>query len=235
MGTTPQGIDTEERRKAARNRERLAKETEHIQGQKNWSTAGKQAQLARARVKTIDQNTQLAAGDTARVTGGRDEIFRCLFGHTRPDDSRIISVRDAADRAARIKTPDDAAKLMNRAELHGDTVLLQALARECAGRRSPVEPAWDGLFKTWAAQQPGGAEALDQLAIIDDELHDIGHKLLREHAFGVGPPPVELQGLSIGDLRRLATHADNPEGEITPNHAEQVGKHLSSMVRGMME
>jgi hypothetical protein len=208
VSTTPQGIDTEERRKAARNRERLAKETEHIQGQKNWSAVGKQAQLARAVVKAIDQNTQLGGADTGRVTGGDAEIRRGLFGHTRPDDSRIISIRDAADRAGRVKTPEEAAKLMNRAELHGDTVLLQALAWECAERRSPVEPAWDGLFKTWAAQQPGGTEALDQLAIIDDELHDVGHRLLREHAFGVGPLPAELRGLSIGDLRRLAAQAD---------------------------
>jgi hypothetical protein len=208
LGTTPEGIDTEERRKAARNRERLAKETGHIQGQKNWNAVGKQAQLARAVVKAIDQNTQLGGADIGRVTGGEAGIKRGLFGHTRPDDSRIISIRDAADRAGRVKTPEEAAKLMNRAELHGDTVLLQALAWECAERRNPVEPAWDVLFKTWAAQQPGGTEALDQLAIIDDELHDVGHRLLREHAFGVGPLPAELQGLSIGDLRRLAAQAD---------------------------
>jgi hypothetical protein len=235
VGTTPEGIDTEERRKAARNRERLAKETGHIKGQKNWSAAGKKAQLARARVKAYDQNTQLDADDAACLTGGRAGIIRGLFGHTRPNDSRIISVRDAADRAARVKTPDDAAKLMNRAELHGDTVLLQALARECAERRSPVEPAWDGLFKTWAAQQPGGTEALDQLAIIDDELHDVGHRILREHAFGVGPLPAELHGLSISDLRRLATQADNPESEIPPSHAEQIGQHLAKFVHAEIE
>jgi uncharacterized protein (DUF2267 family) len=205
-GTTPGRINTEQRAKADRIRDRLAKEIGDIQAQKNLTTEGKQARLAKAVLKAQADLTQLRTAEAEDVTNRRDQIIQGLFGHTRPDDTRIISVRDAADRAARIKTPDECAALMNRAALHNDEVLLRALARECAERRSPVAPAYSTLFEQWADQQTGGPEALEELATISDETSDAGHRLNRERAFSVGMLPDEIRG--IGDLKALAAQAD---------------------------
>jgi uncharacterized protein (DUF2267 family) len=232
VGSTPQGIVTPERGKADKVRARYNAEVEQIRGQRNLSDAGRRARLAQAVVKARADLDRLRAEEADRVAGRRDQIIHEFFGHNRPNDSRIISIRDAADRAGRVKTPDDAADLMNRAEQSGDDVLLRALARECAGRRSPLEPEWHNLFQTWVRQQPGGPEALDELAIIGDETTDSGHRLHRERAFGLPQLPREIAG--IGNLKVLADQADSI-AELPPSRGEQVGKHLSGMVLGTME
>jgi hypothetical protein len=231
-GSTPGRIDTEQRAKADKVRARLAKEIERIQAQKNLTREGKQARLAQAVVNAQNQLAELRAAEAHDVSDRRDQIIKRLFGHTKPDDTRIISIRDAADRASRIKSAEEAAKLMNRAELNGDTVLLRALARECATRRSPAEPAYNTLFEQWAEQQCGGPEALEELAVIGDETGDAGHRLNRERAFSVGLLPDEIRG--VGNIKALAAHADTIP-ELPPTRAEQVGKHLSGFVHAEMD
>ncbi len=208
MGTTPQGIDTEERAKADRVRARLAKETEHIQAQNNLDREGQRARLAAARLKAKTDLKRLGATEADHVDSRRAQRIREFFGYTRPDDNRIVSIRDASDRATRIETPDDAAKLMNSADQTGDTVLLRALAQECAQRSNPLESGWGVLFHTWAQQQPGGAEALAELNLIGEETTDTGSRLMRERAFGLPPKPPELAGASDSQLRALAAQAD---------------------------
>lgn len=209
-GTTPRaGINPEQRVETDRIRARLGKEVERIRAQKNLTREGKAAQLARAVDQAQDKLTELGTGETEDLLASDARITSDFFGHYRPDPTQIISIRDAADRAARIKNAEECAKLMNRAELHGDTVLLRALAQECAQRRTPMEPAYGTLFEQWAEQQPGGPEALEQLAGINHELHDTGARLLRERAFSVGPLPEELRG--VGNLKALAQQADANE------------------------
>ncbi|MBV9032139.1 MAG: hypothetical protein JO176_02835 [Acidimicrobiia bacterium] len=152
-----------------------------------------------------------------------------MFGHVLPGDSKIISIRDAADRASRVSNPDEAATLMNLAEMNGDEVLLKALARECAERANPLEPGYGALFTQWASNQPGGSETLDEMAMIIHEFSDPGARLVRESVFSVGPLPGHLRGIS--DLRALAAEADDTSGVLPPTSAQKTGDHLSAFVR----
>ncbi len=205
MGGTPRGIDTEERAKAGRVRTRLAKEIEHIQSRRNLSSEGKRAQLAKVVVQARDELVRLRDAESARVAARRDELTRGLFGATRPDDSRVISLRDAADRASRVSSSEEAARLMNAAELNGDTVLLRVLAQECFQRSgNPLDPGWRNLFDQWAQQQPGGDGIVEELGVIADELNDTGHRLAREEAFGIPALPGELSGVNLRAHAALA-------------------------------
>jgi hypothetical protein len=225
VGTTP--IVTPERGRADKVRARYNAEVEQIRGQRNLSDDGRRARLAEAVVKARADLDRLRAEEADRVTSRRDQIVRDFFGHVRPSDNRIISIRDAETRAVQVKTPDEAAALMNRAEQNGDDVLLRALARECAQRRNPLETAWHNLFQTWAAQQPGGPEALDELTLIGEETTDTGHRILRERAFGLPALPKEIAG--IGNLKTLANQADNIP-ELPPTRGEQIGQHLAKFI-----
>jgi hypothetical protein len=228
----PRTIDTPERAKADRIRSRYNAEIEQIRGQRNLSDAGRRARLAQAVIRAKADLDQLRAAESDRVTSRRDQIVRDFFGHVRPNDARIISIRDAETRAAQVKTPDEAAALMNDAEQNGDDVLLRALAKKCVRRRNSLEPDWNNLFETWAAQQPGGPEALDELTLIGDETADTGHRILREHAFGLPALPKEIAG--IGNLKTLADQADNIP-ELPPSRGEQIGQHLAKFTHATIE
>lgn len=207
--TAPRGIDTPERVKANKIRERLAKEIEHIDHQRNLTPQGRRARHAKAVVTAQDQLSQLRAQEAQRITDRRDELTKDLFGAVRPNDSRVISLRDAADRASRVTTAKEAERLMNLAEMSGDKVLLQALARECAQRSNPLEPAYGVLFQQWANEQPVGADTVDELSVIADEMSDTGHRLMRDRAFSITALPGDIRG--IGDLRALAAEADDDQ------------------------
>ncbi|HET9255487.1 MAG TPA: hypothetical protein VFO16_09825 [Pseudonocardiaceae bacterium] len=229
---TPGRIDTEERRKADRVRQRLAKEVTAIQGQRNLTREGKRSRLAAAVVKAQAELGELRAAEAQRVTARREQCERELFGHVQPDDTRVISIRDAADRAAQIKDPEQMAAWMERVKDH-DEVLLQAFARECYTRRNAAEPVWQRLVETWV-RQTGRADAAEELGIIRDETSDSGHRLTREAAFSVGLLPAEIHGVSNSQLRSLADQADQIE-ELPPSRAEQVGQRLAGMVHTEIE
>ncbi|MEO7196003.1 MAG: hypothetical protein ABIZ05_14505 [Pseudonocardiaceae bacterium] len=222
--TTPRSIDTPERNKAARIRDRLAKEIEHVDRRRDLSPAGRRARHAQAIVKAQDELSQLRADEAQRVADRRAELTKNLFGAVRPDDARIISIRDAADRSSRVADAKEAERLMNLAEMSGDEVLLQALARECAQRSNPVEPDYGVLFQQWANEQPAGADTVDELSVIADEMSDTGHRLMRERAFAVTLPD-DIRG--IGNLRALAAEADDSDSAPT---AQNSG---NTSVRGM--
>jgi hypothetical protein len=215
-------ITTSERDKAERIKNRVAKEIERIEAQRNLTAAGRQARLARAVVKAQDELTELRTAESQRVIGRRDELIRELFGNVSTTDSRIISIRDAQDRASRVTDAEEAARLMNLAEQNGDTVLLRALAQECAGRSGdPLNPTWGNLFTQWAQLQTDGADIVGELGLIGDELTDGEHRIRRDQAFSVTAVPDDLRGL--GNLRSIAARADEEDGVLPPTLGQQAG------------
>ncbi|MGH3548922.1 MAG: hypothetical protein ACRDQU_12590, partial [Pseudonocardiaceae bacterium] len=151
----------------------------------------------------------------------------------RPDDARVISLRDAADRASRITSSDEAERLMNVADQNGDHVLVKALARECAQRANPLaETGYSVLFHQWVAQQPGGADTVSELGVIADEQssHNLGHRMSREQAFSTGAVmPADLRG--IGNLRALAAEADAEDAPAAPADSGAGSAALRGMAR----
>jgi hypothetical protein len=225
--TTPRGIDTPERDRVKKIRDRALGQYQKVRTQKNLTDTGRRARLAAAWRAANAEAQQLLDDERRRLTKRAERIMRDKFGHVSPNDARIISIRDAADRAARVEGPKEAAELMNRAELNGDDVLLTALARECMRRRNPLEPDYWGLFTTWMRQQPDGAEVLEELTTLGAEELESGNRLVRDSVFNV-PRPDELTGLSNTQLNELADQADDIP-ELPPTRAEEVGARFAAL------
>ena len=216
---------TNERQQAAKIRQNLGRQIEALRNQKNLTSQGRAARIAKAREDAKAKLAALRQEETDRLTSRRDELTKKLFGNTSPDDARIGSIRDARKRAAEIKTSNEMAEAMNLAEMDSDTVLLRAYAQECARRSSnPLERGWSTLFHQWADAQHYGMEVVQELRDIDTEFNDPTAQLTRDATFGCGLLPEELRG--VGNLRALAAQADEIP-ELPPTRAEQVGNHLA--------
>jgi len=221
--------DTPERQRAAKIRRALAEQIEELRRQKNLDPKGRAARMAKAIEDAKAKLAGLRQAETDRLTSRRDELTKKLFGNTRPDDSRIHSIRDARERAAKVKTSDAMAEAMNLAEMDSDTVLLRAYAQECARRsNNPLERGWGTLFHQWADSQYGGSDTVAELHGIDTELTDPSHTLVRDSVFGVGVLPEEIRG--YGNVPALAAQADAIP-ELPPTAAEQKGAHLAKFAK----
>jgi hypothetical protein len=215
-------IEMPERNQAAKIREMLGREVQEIRNQRNLTHEGKQARIAKAVVKAQAKLAELRQAETQRLTEHKDQLTKQLFGHVKPDDSRIASIRDASDRAAKIVKVDDMEEAMNRAEMLGDPVLLKALAQECARRSNdPLQSGWGMLFQQWANAEYGANDAVEELGTIAAE-GDSTHRMHRDHAFSVGALPTEVQ---TGNLKVLAEQADSIP-DLPPSLAEQKGDRM---------
>ena len=220
-------IEMSERNQAAKIREALGREVQDIRNQRNLTREGKQARVAAAIVKAQAKLAELRQAETQRLTERKAQLTKKLFGQTRPDDTKILLIRDASDRAAKIGKVADMEEAMNRAEMAGDSVLLKALAQECARRSNdPLQSGWGTLFQQWANAEYGANEAVEELGAIAAE-GDSTHRMHRDHAFSVGALPEEVRG--VGNLKALADQADEIP-ELPPSRAEQVGNHLKQFV-----
>ncbi len=212
-------IEMPERNQAANIREALGREVQYLRKQRNLSREGRQAQIAKAVVRAQAKLAELRRAETQRLTERKDQLTKKLFGQTRPDDTKILLIRDASDRAAKIVKVADMEEAMNRAEMTGDPVLLKALAQECARRSNdPLQSGWGTLFQQWANAEYGANDAVEELGAIAAE-GDSTHRMHRDHAFSVGALPAEVQ---TGNLKALAAQADEIP-ELPPSLAEQKG------------
>jgi predicted XRE-type DNA-binding protein len=215
-------IEMPERNQAAKIRQALGREVQHLRNQRNLSREGMQAKIAAAYVRAQAKLAELRQAETQRLTERKDQLTKQLFGQTRPDDARILIIRDASDRAAKIAKVADMAKAMNRAEMLGDPILLKALAQECARRSNdPLQSGWGTLFQQWANAEYGANDAVEELGAIAAE-GDSTHRMHRDHAFSVGALPAEVQ---TGNLKVLAEQADSIP-ELPPSLAEQKGDRM---------
>lgn len=215
-------IEMPERNQAAKIREALGREVQHLRNQRNLDREGRKARVAKAVVRAQAKLAELRQAETQRLTERKDQLTKKLFGQTRPDDAKILLIRDASDRAAKIGKVADMEEAMNRAEMTGDPVLLKALAQECARRSNdPLQSGWGTLFQQWANAEYGASDAVEELGAIAAE-GDSTHRMNRDHAFSVGALPAEVQ---TGNLKVLAEQADSIP-ELPPSLAEQKGDQM---------
>ncbi|MFZ2117635.1 MAG: hypothetical protein WCB73_06330 [Pseudonocardiaceae bacterium] len=220
-------IEMPERNQAAKIREALGREVQHLRNQRNLDREGRKARIAKAVVRAQAKLAELRQAETQRLTERKDQLTKKLFGHVKPDDNRIASIRDASDRAAKLVKVDDMAEAMNRAEMAGDSVLLKALAQECARRSNdPLQSGWGTLFQQWANAEYGANDAVEELGAIAAEGNST-HRMHRDHAFSVGALPEEVRG--VGNLKPLADQADEIP-ELPPSLAEQKGDKMVSQL-----
>lgn len=146
--------------------QRLASQVERIRGRRELSDHAKRVAIAKAYKETRDSITAMRAQAEEQVRGERTKLHRRLFGHEGDTDPNTTIVRrDAADRAAKLKTPHEAEHALKRAEREGDTHLAQAIASHAA------EQVWGSVVDTYVSARPEAAataEALQALPNPDD-------------------------------------------------------------------
>jgi hypothetical protein len=102
---------------------------ESIRSDATLSALGKRRQLERLYGETKPAVDALRQRTGCEEHTSRQELERRLFGLPRGASSAdVISFRDATDRVAAIRRPEELAELMERAATSGDDMLLRAAA-----------------------------------------------------------------------------------------------------------
>ncbi|MDT0263981.1 hypothetical protein [Jatrophihabitans lederbergiae] len=171
-----------------------------IRANPQTSDLGKRQQITAAHQDAAARMKKLRTTEQANLLARRAVLESALYGSARQlSGADMIAFRDAADRAASARTPDDGMLMLQRAQGNGDDQLASALAHRAE------EMGWAGVFQAWEATQPQMAGTISELVDIDDYLQGSGHtaQLL---AFSLPTPP-EAQGMN---LAAMTVDPDNP-------------------------
>lgn len=185
-------------------RARLQAQIDELKGRRDLSSEGLARQLARAYVAARDEMRQLAGASKTQRQEAIDKLHADMFGNTPKDGADVIAVRDAADRAAGLKTPQDATAAAARAHANGDTVLLRAIAAHARtkmrGTLGNAREGWRDLVDEWASNT-GHTDQLAELDQLEVTRRDPLEFSLQK--------PRELEGIK-GTVDSLARGADAP-------------------------
>lgn len=136
-----------------------------IRQDRTLSVTGRQQAMARAVLGTRGALKQLRADSDARDARRRRQLETSLFGPgKRTASADMISARDAADRAAAVKTPGEAMQLLRRAELAGDAALARAVFSRAWGSYSDAEKGWGDVSRAYLENRPEDNAAAGELA-----------------------------------------------------------------------
>jgi hypothetical protein len=189
-------------------RKRYIDRVADLRARKDLSEEGRRRQIAKARTDADAAMREIAKADQADREKRHAELLARIFGNPRPQDSTsVVSYRDAQDRAAGLKTPEQAAALLSRARSTGDRLLAQAVAMRAldgAMRDTLGNTGWPAVLDDWATEQPSGVdEALTELSQLHREQSTRG-KFARNLHYAL-PAVSELRG---HNTERLAAEAD---------------------------
>jgi hypothetical protein len=198
-------------------RKRYIDRVADLRARKDLSEEGRRRQIAKARTDADAAMRESAKADQANRDKRHAELLARIFGNPKPQDSTsVVSYRDAQDRAAGLKTPEQAAALLSRARSTGDRLLAQAVAMRALDGAMGANPGtgWDAVLDDWATEQPSGVdEALTELGQLNREQSTRG-KFARNLHYAL-PAASELRG---HNTERLAAEAD-PEQAEAPDPA----------------
>ncbi|MFI5495291.1 hypothetical protein [Actinoplanes sp. NPDC051859] len=140
-----------------------------IRGDQTLSPLGKRRALEAAygQVQPVVAELKKQLGRSEHV--GRQELERSLFGlPANASAADVVSFRDAADRVAKAKRPEELGELMVRAAAAGDDMLLRAAAGRAWERsREPLaSDGWGLLVAEYGAQNPNAGGELEKLAAV---------------------------------------------------------------------
>jgi hypothetical protein len=191
-------------------RARLRKATENARNDPTLSATGRNQRIAKAYRQAVTDMQQLA--DTFEATNRLplSSLSRELFGAGSANATDAISMRDASDRAAAVKTPDEALSLLQRADRNTDRVLVQAVASYAADQAvgHPISgPAWLSVLDRFAKLQGSGADqTADKLSTLL-QLRQAGNATshLSNALHFTVPRPAEIQRMTPGELNAAET------------------------------
>ena len=194
--TTP--INTPERVQARQIKARVAAQIEAVRANRDLTDLGRSRQIAELSAGLKDELARLKTQEQNRLQAEHDKLERQAFSgavarrNSSPSD--LISLRDAADRAAQAKKPDEAAALLDRAHDSGDESLAAAVARHALRRGLDSQlpgsqTAWEDIVTRYA-HHPSRADrvlpVLYRMADIEDALQPAPN--LYDDFVSISPP-----------------------------------------------
>ncbi|MET9494299.1 hypothetical protein [Streptomyces sp. NPDC006552] len=183
---------------------------QQIRGTRNMHPDARRIEIARlyattqAALKKVQQEQIKADQETfaqlERQLWGYDDVRANAY--TSAEKAAVDStVRDAQDRAAKLKKPDEAARALTSAEQGGDKVLARAIAKRAHDMN------WDHVLQGYLDTRPTEAERYQQAGDIYARQHTTAGALT--HGFlGALPAPDELRGVSSKDIEAMADPGD---------------------------
>jgi hypothetical protein len=131
------------------------------------SPLGRRRALQTLYDRTSARVTDLKSTIDRDTNGDRRTLERRLFGlPPGADGTDVFSFRDASDRVAGVKKPEELGDLMERAAGTGDEMLVRAgFARAWAESRKPMSPDdWQAIVDEYLAQYPRARSDAEALA-----------------------------------------------------------------------
>ncbi|MFZ4235714.1 hypothetical protein ACOZGD_11080 [Streptomyces murinus] len=195
-------------------RNQLNAKAERINSQRNLAPHIKQTMIARAYLDAHRQLGELKDAETRSVQRQRQQLERKLFGSNgiSLDPQAAVSRRDAADRAARVESADEALRMMQRADRDGDTTLAKAIASRAADYSG--DPVWARVVHAYVADRPSDADTLAEMQQLPNT-EDGVWRLQQAMRYGV-LPPAGVEGM---DHYQLEAAASRPLDGDQPSNA----------------
>ncbi|GAA3617381.1 hypothetical protein ACG5V6_14970 [Streptomyces chitinivorans] len=178
-----------------------------IRGQRNTHPERKRVEIAElyATTRAALRKVQADQIKTDRETFAKLE--RKLFGYdleraTATDRATLdATIRDATDRAAGLRKPEDAARALHQAEQNGDTILARAIAQRAHERD------WNDVLDAYLSTRPTAADTYRQAGEIYHRLNSPNGVLATQQLAAFAKPD-ELRGLGDKDIQSMTDPGD---------------------------
>lgn len=184
---------------------------QQLRGTRNMHPEARRVEIARlytttqTALKKVQQDQLKADHETfaklERQLWGYDDVRASAYSSA--DRAAVDgTVRDAQDRAAKLKRPDEAVRALSAAEQGGDRVLARAIAKRAH------DMDWSPVVATYLSTRPTEAERYQQAGEIYARQHTANGAFA--HAFtGILAKPEELKDLSNDDVQAMVDPGDN--------------------------
>lgn len=163
----PQQFQTPERAEAARLRALYQATMDDLRNNSDLKPQVRDQQIKDMHAEGRSRLDKLRQADRQRLgaehQAKQKELFNGLRKPWNGSASDVIAIRDAQDRAAQLRSPDEAAALMRRARDNGDRSLEAAVGKVASERNtddSPGGKAWRGVLEQYVAAEPESREPL---------------------------------------------------------------------------
>lgn len=172
---------------------------------KDLTPEGRQRQIAAAYLRA-KQGLDALRRDFAQAGATTSKVLsRDIFGAASTAGVDAISVRDAADRAARLGDPQEALSLLQMADENGDEVLARAVAQQSYRHTKAAafgDEEWSTVLAEYLGSRPEVAEKVARLE--EAQAADLETNFRNEGYFFLVPPS-EVSRLSDSAMAALTS------------------------------
>lgn len=204
-GTKPQATRGQE--KAEEIRAYYKRGLQDLRGARNMHPERRRVEIAELYTTTQSSLRQVLQDQVQADRDTFTKLERRLWGY---DDIRAFAadratvdatIRDAQDRAAQIKKPEQAARALAEAEQAGDKVLARAIAKRAD------DNDWGEVVADYLSSRPGAAELYQQAGDIYHRQTSPQGVMAMQHIAALGKPE-ELRGMNDKDIQAMTDPQD---------------------------